>query len=85
MGVEPEHKPKTQAKLLYDDENIYLIFCVEDKYIRAVAKGYHVPVWRDSCVDFFFYAWNRYFKGLFQYGNQLWRGDDFLSPGWLRY
>lgn len=54
MGDEPEHKPKTQAKLLYDDKYIYVMFRVEDKYVRAVAQNYHDPVYFDSCVEFFF-------------------------------
>jgi hypothetical protein len=54
MGEKPEFQPKTQAKLLYDDDNIYVIFRVEDQYVRAVAEEYHGPVWKDSCVEFFF-------------------------------
>lgn len=54
MGEKPRHLPKTQAKVLYDDENIYVIFRVEDRYIRAVATGYRDRVWQDSCVEFFF-------------------------------
>lgn len=54
MGDEPEHKPRTQAKLLYDDDFLYVIFRVEDRYIRAVARGYHSNVCLDSCVEFFF-------------------------------
>lgn len=54
MGTEPEHQPKTQAKMLYDDENIYVCFRVEDQYVRAVAQQYHGKVWEDSCVEFFF-------------------------------
>lgn len=54
MGDEPEHKPKTQVKLLYDDKFIYVFFRVEDKYIRAIAQGYQSQVWEDSCVEFFF-------------------------------
>ncbi len=54
MGDKPEHLPKTQAKLLYDDDNIYVIFRVEDKYVRALAKQFHGNVWEDSCVEFFF-------------------------------
>ncbi len=53
-GNEPEHKPKTQAKLLYDDNYIYVIFRVEDKYVRAAAKGYQGSVYLDSCAEFFF-------------------------------
>lgn len=54
MGDDPAHKPKTQAKLFYDDKNIYVIFKVQDNYIRAVNTDYQSPVSRDSCVEFFF-------------------------------
>jgi hypothetical protein len=54
MGNKPEHFPKTQARVLYDDENIYVIFRVKDRFVRAVAKGCHGDVWKDSCVEFFF-------------------------------
>jgi len=54
MGDRPEHWPKTEAKVLYDDENIYVIFRVEDEYVRAIAKGFHGRVFEDSCVEFFF-------------------------------
>ena len=54
MGEKPAHFPKTEVKLLYDDENIYVIFRVEDQYVRAVAQNYHGRVWEDSCVEFFF-------------------------------
>jgi hypothetical protein len=54
MGKRPEHFPKTQARLLYDDKAIYVIFRVEDRYVRAVAKQHDDPVCRDSCVEFFF-------------------------------
>ena len=37
MGQRPEHFPKTLAKLLYDDENLYIFFRVEDQYVRAIA------------------------------------------------
>ena len=48
-----EHRPKVQAKLLFDAETIYGIFYVQDKYTRAVHRGYQDPVCRDSCVEFF--------------------------------
>ncbi len=53
-GSEPDHKPKTEAKVLYDDDYIYVFFRVEDKYVQAVAQNYHDDVWLDSCVEFFF-------------------------------
>jgi hypothetical protein len=54
MGKKPAHRPPTQAKVLYDDKYIYVIFRVQDRYVRAVAQDYHGPVWKDSCVEFFF-------------------------------
>lgn len=54
MGDKPQHRPKTQAKLLYDDEAVYVIFRVEDQYVRAVAREFHDSVCSDSCVEFFF-------------------------------
>lgn len=54
MGEKPEHIPSTQAKMLYDDENIYIIFSVDDQYVRGVNKGYQSPVCQDSCAEFFF-------------------------------
>ncbi len=47
------HHPKTQARLLYNDTTLAVIFCVEDRYIRAVAEKYQDGVCRDSCVEFF--------------------------------
>lgn len=54
MGEEPSHKPLTRAKALYDNKFIYVIFQVDDKYVRAVAEKFHDPVCQDSCVEFFF-------------------------------
>ena len=54
MGDEPQHRPRTQAKLMYDDEYIYVLFRVEDEYVRAVAEGRNGNVWQDSCAEFFF-------------------------------
>ncbi len=54
MGNPPDHRPKTQAKVVYDDRHLDLIFRVEDRFVRAVARGYHDSVCLDSCVEFFF-------------------------------
>jgi hypothetical protein len=43
-----------QAKLAYDRDCVYVIFRVEDRYVRAVAKRHQGEVWKDSCVEFFF-------------------------------
>jgi hypothetical protein len=47
------HHPKTEAKLLYDEKNLYVIFRVEDHYVKAVYPQYQDPVYNDSCVEFF--------------------------------
>jgi hypothetical protein len=54
MGDKPSHFPKTEVKLRYDKDNIYVIFSVFDKYIKAIATETHGRVWEDSCVEFFF-------------------------------
>ena len=35
MGTKPEHIPLVQFKTAYDDANIFVIFRVEDRYVRA--------------------------------------------------
>ena len=47
------HRPKTCAKLLYDDRNLYLRFRVEDRYVKATHTQYQARVCEDSCVEFF--------------------------------
>lgn len=89
MGEKPEHMPKTQAKLMYDDANIYVIFRVEDQYVRAVVDKLHGPVCTDSCVEFFFTPeseiQNGYFNmemtagGIFLLCHQKERGVDVAS------
>jgi len=54
MGQEPHFFPRTKAKLLYDEENIYGIFQVKDKYVQCVVEEINGPVYGDSCVEFFF-------------------------------
>ncbi len=54
MGDKPKHFPFTQAKIAYDDKAIYIIFRVEDRYVKAVHSQNQDPVCRDSCVEFFF-------------------------------
>jgi hypothetical protein len=54
MGKTPDHRPGVLAKLAWDDDAIYIIYKVEDRYVRAVATEYQDPVCRDSCAEFFF-------------------------------
>ncbi|MFI4910053.1 MAG: carbohydrate-binding family 9-like protein [Sedimentisphaeraceae bacterium JB056] len=54
MGDKPEHFPVVKAKMAYDDDNVYVIFKVDDNYIKATTTENQGPVCRDSCVEFFF-------------------------------
>jgi hypothetical protein len=54
MGKVPEFKPEVQVKMMYDKENIYLIFRVKDKNVRCITNKINGPVWQDSAVEFFF-------------------------------
>ena len=38
MGEYPLHFPDTRVKLAYDDQAIYLMFRVQDRYVRAQAQ-----------------------------------------------
>lgn len=65
MGERPEHFPKVQAKVAYDAANLYVIFRVKDRYVRAVARKHNDPVCRDSCVELFFTPGTDASKGYF--------------------
>lgn len=65
MGKKPEHFPKIQAKLMYDERAVYVIFRADDQYVRAVAEKHQGPVCRDSCVEFFFTPGTDVKKGYF--------------------
>ncbi|MCB0689879.1 MAG: carbohydrate-binding family 9-like protein [Saprospiraceae bacterium] len=54
MGDKPQHFPFVQSKIAYDDQAIYVIFRVEDQYVKSVAKKNQDGVFKDSCVEFFF-------------------------------
>ncbi len=54
MGDEPVHQPEVLTKIAYDDDAIYVIFHVEDQFVRCVVDEYQGPVFTDSCVEFFF-------------------------------
>jgi hypothetical protein len=65
MGDKPAHFPEVQAKLQYDDEAIYVIFRVKDRYVRAAAARHQDPVCKDSCVELFFTPGTDVSKGYF--------------------
>ena len=54
MGNAPKFHPKVKVKVMYDPENIYVIFQVKDQYVRCVATVINGNVWEDSCAEFFF-------------------------------
>lgn len=54
MGERPSHFPQTRVKLVYDSDALYLMFQVQDQYVRAQALRDQDPVCQDSCVEFFF-------------------------------
>ncbi|MCL6259435.1 carbohydrate-binding family 9-like protein [Aquiflexum sp. TKW24L] len=54
IGDKPQFLPTTFAKLLYDDENIYGIFLVEDRFVQCLVQETNGHVSGDSCVEFFF-------------------------------
>ncbi len=54
MGDRPEHFPAVEARIGYTDRAIYVIFRVEDRYVRAVSRKHQDGVYKDSCVEFFF-------------------------------
>jgi len=54
MGSQPEHYPEVESGLAYDEDAVYLIFRVVDRYVCARKKAYQERVCEDSCVEFFF-------------------------------
>lgn len=47
------HRPKTQVRTVWDATGIFVIFRVEDQYIRCTRTRNHDSVCNDSCVEFF--------------------------------
>jgi hypothetical protein len=54
MGDLPDFIPITHVKMLYDDLNVYVIFKVQDRFVRIVTNDINGPVWEDACAEFFF-------------------------------
>lgn len=65
MGKRPEHFPRTLVKVAYDAEAVYVKFRVEDQYVKAVHQKNQDPVYKDSCVEFFFTPGEDVEKGYF--------------------
>lgn len=54
MGKAPSFRPNVHAKMMYDKENLYVIFKVKDRFVRCMVQEYNGPVSTDACVEFFF-------------------------------
>jgi hypothetical protein len=54
MGAVSAFKPTVEAKMMYDAENVYLIFRVQDKFVKSTVTKINGCVSCDSCVEFFF-------------------------------
>jgi len=54
MGSIPSFRPAVKFRVVYDNENLYVIFLVEDRFVRCITKDINGPVWEDACVEFFF-------------------------------
>jgi hypothetical protein len=54
MGTIPKFQPRVKVKMMYDEENIFVIFQVQDRYVRCLTTKYNNPVYQDSAVEFFF-------------------------------
>ena len=54
MGDKPLFTPTVQAKMMYDNENLYVIFHVNDRYVRCLVTEINGPVYEEPAVEFFF-------------------------------
>jgi len=48
-----DHRPRTRARLAWDDEGLSGRFRVEDRHVRSVHTRFGDPVYQDSCVEVF--------------------------------
>ncbi len=67
MGEKPDHFPRTELKIAYEDTALYVMFRVEDRYVRATAADHQDSVCGDSCVEFFFTPGPDVSKGYFNF------------------
>jgi len=54
MGDLPKFEPVVEAKMMYDDKNVYGIFRVKDRFVQSTVQEYNGSVSENSCVEFFF-------------------------------
>ncbi len=54
MGPDPKFTPVVEAKMMYDENNVFVIFRVKDRYVKSTVQEFNGPVSENSCVEFFF-------------------------------
>jgi hypothetical protein len=54
MGKIPKFVPVVEAKMMYGEGEIYVIFRVKDRYVKSNVTKINGPVSENSCVEFFF-------------------------------
>lgn len=57
------HRPRAEAKLLYDDQFLYVHFRVADRYVICIETADQGQVYRDSCVELFIRAGEDHSRG----------------------
>lgn len=65
MGKKPAHFPEAAVKIAHDRRAVYVMFRVEDRYVRATAAAHQDNVYKDSCVEFFFTPGSEVSEGYF--------------------
>ncbi|HYN01411.1 MAG TPA: carbohydrate-binding family 9-like protein, partial [Vicinamibacteria bacterium] len=48
-----DHRPRTRARLAWEEEGLRGLFRVEDHHVRSVHTRFGDPVYQDSCVEVF--------------------------------
>ncbi len=46
--------PVAEAKMMYSDSNLYVIFRIQDRNVRSITTAINGPVWEDAAAEFFF-------------------------------
>ncbi|MES3017059.1 MAG: carbohydrate-binding family 9-like protein [Bacteroidota bacterium] len=54
MGKLPSFIPSAEAKMMYDDENLYVMYRVKDKFVSSKIVAINGAVFNESAVEFFF-------------------------------
>ncbi len=48
-----DHRPQTAVRMFHNDSAVYVLFDVEDNFVKCTRTEYQSDVWRDSCVEWF--------------------------------